>query len=223
MKDGLFIPEKSDDGRAQLIRVAVRCAVSFFLVLCAVACACFFDSALSSKDGIALSMIAATVFLLGAVFFGVKFIGLLLSREVSSTAETRTIARANSLSARVEGHECAIIKTAMLVAVCGTTISLCFFGENNPDFLFVKIIFCAAVCGGAAKGICDMELCREDMPFSGTRFLKNRPIVRILLNLVFLFAASAFVIAVGLTTAVVYLICLFSGLFLLIMLIKAIF
>ncbi len=131
--------------------------------------------------------------------------------------------RANGLSVRVEKHECAIVKTAMFVAVCVTVLSLCFCGENNPDFLIVKIIFCVAVLGGTEKGIRNMELSRESLPLSGARFLKNRPIVRILLNLAFLFAVPVLVIAVGLTTAVACLIFLFSGLFLLFTLVKAVF
>lgn len=192
---------------------AMKGLASFSLCLAALGCTFVCDAMLSSRDGIAISMLAAFVFAFASICFGVKAAYRFLRNRISPKKSVAGTSLEKSvegfeekplgpISAFVEEHERAIVKTTILGASIFAVFYFFFFVVGVEFSFFVALCFFLPLCAGFGYGLYvgdDINI------FSDVRWLKNRPILRVCLSLAFFFTVITLAIIFGIVFSLMWL------------------
>lgn len=209
MKDCMIFMKDADVLRSRLVRSAMWSLEAFALILAAVMSAFLFDSVCSSKNGIALSMLAATVFF---VCFGVsggrtlylflRYMFALRSRRRAmrekEESPSKSREKIESLARFVEKHESAVAKTFVFAMCCGIFgFWLCSLPEARN--LETQLIFWSLFLGALACVLLQKEMKVSSFPFMETKRLKQRPLLRC-----FVLVAELAIVAIGFSFLTVF-------------------
>lgn len=162
-------------------------------------------------------MLAAFVFAFASICFGVKAAYRFLRNRISPKKSVAGTSLEKSvegfeekplgpISAFVEEHERAIVKTTTLGASIFAVFYYFFFVVGVEFSFFVALCFFLPLCASFGYGLYvgdDINI------FSNVRWLKNRPILRVCLSLAFFFTVITLAIIFGIVFSLMWLVLLF--------------